>query len=137
MANTEITISNSGGVLIGSQPSVTVSEGDTVTFSIGSGQAFLFFSPGAAAVLSPSPKGPVPVGPSAEATFTFTTSQPGAYSLFFGTDASFAPPNFQGGESSQLWFEIIAPDVIAPEPPVEASPVINFGGPSAGPRDAG
>ena len=132
MAHTEITFTDNSGVLIGNQSSVSVTKGDTVAFSINAGQAFLFFSPDAAAALSPSPNGPVRVSASAGATFTFTSSDPGAYSVFPSTDASVAPTEFSTEQSDQLWFVMTPPRVAVS---VEAAPVVDFGGPSGGTRD--
>lgn len=103
MAHTEVFLSNDAGVLVPSVPSVFVTSGDTVAFSIsGDGPAYAFFSPGAAEVLSPSPSGPVALSSSSPKVFSFTSSQAGSYSVFFETTASAPVPDFPGGESNLL-----------------------------------
>ena len=93
MANTVITISMENGVLAPSQPSVSAVQGDTVTFSA-SDSATLFFSPGAVSILSPAPSAPVSIASGGKTAFTFTSSKPGAYSVFFEPNASTPPPGF-------------------------------------------
>jgi hypothetical protein len=106
MANTAITLTNEQGALVPSQLSVPVNSGDTVTFSTSDGStAYLFFSPGAAAALSPAPTSPVEVT-SAPATFEFTSSSVGAYSVYFETDASVTVPAFPVGPSNLLMLEV-------------------------------
>ena len=106
MANTSITLITEQGTLVPSQPSVLVNDGDTVSFSATS-PAFLFFSPGAAAVLSPAPASPVDISTSS-VEFTFTTSNPGAYSVYFETSASATIPEFPEVPSKLLMLEIDA-----------------------------
>ncbi len=106
MATTAISLTNNQGVLTPSQPSVAVTSGDTITFStIDGSSAYLFFSPGAAAVLSPAPSTPTKVSSTA-VSFTFTSSAPGAYSVFFETSADATPPDFPVIPSGQLALEI-------------------------------
>ncbi|MGA2633402.1 MAG: hypothetical protein ABSF16_04145 [Terracidiphilus sp.] len=106
MASTEITLINKGGKYSPSTASVAVVKGETVTFSTSDGSiAFLFFSPAAAAVLSPAPGNAFQLTAGKKATFTFTASSPGAYSVAFGANASSAPASFSGGNSSVLVLE--------------------------------
>lgn len=124
MAHTEVTLTNDDGTLVPGQPSVPVADGDTVAFSINDGSAFLFFSPDAAAILSPAPVNPVKISSSGQTVFTFTSSEPGAYSVFFEEDDDSVPAGYPVRESNLLLLEI-------------DSEGGDFGGPSAGPRDAG
>jgi hypothetical protein len=124
MAHTDVTLTNDSGVLVPSLPSVPVTSGDSIAFSTNNGAAFLFFSPDAAAALSPAPTGPVEVGSSKPTAFTFTSSEPGAYSVFFEASAAAAPPSFPVRQSNQLLFEIAASGA-------------SFGGPVSGTRDSG
>jgi plastocyanin len=106
MAHTEITLTNNNGVLVPSADSVGVVSGDTVAFSTTDGSsAVLFFSPGAVAVLSPAPSGPVTSAGSEKTTFTFTSSDAGAYSVFFETSTSASHPPFPVQESEWLYLE--------------------------------
>jgi len=107
MAHTDITITNSSGVLLPSQPSVPVVSGDTIAFSTDDGSsAVLFFSPGAVSVLSPPPSGPTTVTGSEGTTFTFISSDPGAYSVFFETSGNVTHPPFPVRETTRLLLEI-------------------------------
>ena len=95
MANTSITLVDHGGVYVPSVPSVPVVKGDTVTFSTSDGtRVVLFFSPDAASILSPDPGKAFSLAAGKTATFTFTDSQPGAHSAFFGSHPSAAPVGF-------------------------------------------
>lgn len=106
MANTAITIKNEQGVLVPSQTSVAVNSGDTVSFATSDGStAYLFFSPGAGAVLSPAPSSPVEASSTA-AEFTFTSSNAGSYSVFFETSTDVTLPPFPVVPSNQLLLEI-------------------------------
>jgi plastocyanin len=106
MAHTEITLTNNNGVLVPSADSVSVVSGDTIAFSTTDGStAVLFFSPGAVAVLSPAPSGPVTSAGSEKTTFTFTSSDAGAYSVFFETSTSASHPPFPVQESELLYLE--------------------------------
>jgi plastocyanin len=107
MAHTEVFLSNDAGTLVPSLPSVSVTNGDTVAFSVtGSGSAFAFFSPGASSALSPAPNGPVALSASAPTVYTFTTSNAGAYSVFFETSAAAPIPEFPVGHSTLLLLQI-------------------------------
>jgi hypothetical protein len=106
MANTAITLVPEEGILVPSQPSVAVVSGDSVSFSTSDGSpGFLFFSPGAAAALSPTPTHPYALDGS-KSEFTFITSAPGQYSVYFETSASATPPPFPVSTSAQLLLEI-------------------------------
>jgi len=106
MAHTEVTLTNNSGVLVPSVDSIRVVSGDTIAFSTTDGSsAVLFFSPGAVAVLSPPPSGPVTSAGSEKITFTFTSSDPGAYSVFFETSNSASHPPFPVQESGLLHLE--------------------------------
>ncbi len=118
MASTEITLISMGGKYSPSTASVAVVKGNTVTFSTSDGSAaFLFFSPAAAAVLSPAPGSAFSLAAGKKATFTFTSSSPGAYSVAFGANANSAPGGFSGGNSSVLVLEGGAERVGAVAPP--------------------
>jgi len=118
MANTDVLLTDRHGVLVPSLDSVRVVTGDTITFSTGDGRAaFAFFSPNAAAVLSPNPSASFPIAAGAKAQFSFTSSQPGAYSVYFGYASGDAPEGFPGGHSDVLQLKI-------------SGPGSSFGGPS-------
>lgn len=106
MANTAITLTNEQGALVPSQPSVVVNSGDTVSFTTSDGSsAYLFFSPEAAAVLSPTPSSPIEASSTA-AEFSFTSSSAGSYSVFFETSTDVTLPLFPVAQSNQLLLEI-------------------------------
>lgn len=107
MAHTEVFISNDAGTLVPSQPSVAVSNGDTLAFSVSNaGPVVAFFSPATVTALSPAPTGPVSLDEQAPTVFTFITSDAGAYSVFFETSVSAAVPDFPVGKSNLLLLEI-------------------------------
>jgi plastocyanin len=107
MANTEITLANDGGAIVPTPSSVHVVHGDTVTFSAENGApVVLFFSPGAASILSPAQHGPVSIAAHGKAVFTFSSSSPGAYSVFFGVDPKSPPSSFPQKISGELLLEI-------------------------------
>jgi plastocyanin len=107
MAQTDITLKNADGVFVPSQPQVSVVKGDTITFSTSDGrQVVLFFSSGAASVLSPTPAVATIVDAGKKAEFTFTSSEPGAYSVFFELNAASAPAHFPVRKSNHLLLEI-------------------------------
>lgn len=115
MANTNITLINDKGAYVPSVPSVPVVAGDTVSFATSDGSAAqLFFSPAAASVLSPAPASPFQLAAKGNAAFKFTSSAPGAYSVFTNS----APGRFPGNVSKVLNLEV---------GPVAAPP--KFGGP--------
>ena len=107
MTNTHVLLTDNGGVLVPSPNSVRVAAGDTITLTTADGRAALaFFSPNAESVLSPRPANPCPIAAGAKAHFTFTSSQPGAYSAYFGYGTGDAPGGFPGGTSEMLALEI-------------------------------
>ena len=109
MAHTQVLLTNNDGVLVPSPDSVRVVTGDTIAFATADGRAaFAFFSPDAASALSPKPSNPCPISAHGKAHFAFTSSQPGAYSAYFGYAASDAPGGFVGGVTEFLKFEINA-----------------------------
>ncbi len=109
MANTDITLINDGGIYVPSAASVPVVSGDTVSFSTkDENPAWLFFSPDAASILSPKRANPVPVPASGKMSFTFSSSQPGAYSVICMSNARSAPRSFPGGSSNVLRLEVDA-----------------------------
>jgi hypothetical protein len=111
MANTDIKLINNDGVLVPSSGSVSVVIGDTVSFSTSDGSpAFAFFSPDATSVLSPKPASPFAIAAGKTAAFSFSSSQPGAYSAFFALHASPTPARFPGGKSQALRLEILTSD---------------------------
>jgi hypothetical protein len=103
MTNTQVTLINNQGIFVPDADSVPVVSGNTVSFSTSDGSpAFAFFSPDAASVLSPAPSNPFAIGAGKTAEFSFSSSQPGAYSAFFTADATAAPSHFPGGNSNVL-----------------------------------
>jgi plastocyanin len=106
MASTTITISSQDGVLVPSQPSVPAVNGDTITFSAQGVSATLFFSPGAIPILNPSPSAPVTIAAGGSTSFTFTSSNSGAYSVYFEPNASSPPASFPVQPSNLLLLEI-------------------------------
>src|ERR1700692_1345710 len=95
MANTDIKLLNDNGVYVPSADFVPVVNGDTVSFTTGDGKPVIaFWSPDAISVLSPTPTNPFSIGGGAKAEFSFKTSSPGAYCVYFGTDASTPPAHF-------------------------------------------
>jgi hypothetical protein len=107
MAHTDIIITDEQGVFTPSQPQVSVVKGDSISFSAsGAVPVALFFSSGAVAVLSPAPSVPTLLGAGEKAEFTFTSSDAGAYSVFFEKDASEPPAYFPVRPSNVLLLEI-------------------------------
>jgi hypothetical protein len=117
MAHTDITLKNDGGVFVPSQSQVPVVKGNTISFATSDGsQVAIFFSSGAASVLSPAPAVPTVLASGKKAEFTFTSSDAGAYSAFFELNAASAPTHFPVYKSNNLLLEIDSGG--------------NFGGPS-------
>jgi len=115
MANTSITLIHDDGTYVPSAPSVPVVAGESVSFTTSDGSAvLLFFSPDATSVLSPPPVNPVKLATGGSVAFTFASSAPGAYSVFFGA----APPSYPSRASGVLALEVGS--VVKPPP---------FGGP--------
>jgi hypothetical protein len=107
MANTDVVLSNDSGVLVPAPDSIKVVTGDTVTFATADGsEAFAFFSPEAASVLSPKPSNPCSIAAGTKAHFSFTSSRPGSYSAYFGHAPENAPDGFPGGTSEMLALRI-------------------------------
>jgi hypothetical protein len=107
MANTDITLTNDGGIIVPSTPSVPVASGDTVSFATSDGApVVLFFSPDATTILTPTPSSPFQIAAHGKAAFTFSSSKPGAYSVFFGASSSSAPSGFPQQISQGLFLEI-------------------------------
>jgi hypothetical protein len=107
MAHTDIILKEEDGVFVPSRPQVSVVIGDTIAFSTSDGSpAALFFSPGAVPVLSPAPSVPTLLAPGTKAEFTFTSSDAGAYSVYFEQDASTPPAHFPVKPSNLLLLEI-------------------------------
>jgi plastocyanin len=106
MANTAITLVDKGGVYVPSVSSVPIVKGDTVTFSTSDGtHVVLFFSPDASSIMSPAPGKAFSLAAGQKATFTFTASEPGAHSAFFGPHAGAAPSSFPSAVSEILTLE--------------------------------
>lgn len=94
MANTNILLIDNGGIYVPSAASVPVVAGDTVSFATSDGTAVpLFFSPDAVSVLSPAPANPFQLAAGGSAAFAFTSSAPGAYSMFVGAAPEYYPVN--------------------------------------------
>jgi hypothetical protein len=107
MAHTDIILKEVDGIFVPSQSHVPVVKGDSIAFSTSNGrQVALFFSPGTIPVLSPSPSVPVVLSAGTKAEFTFTSSDAGAYSVFFEKDASTPPAHFPLRPSNLLLLEI-------------------------------
>jgi hypothetical protein len=107
MANTEVTLVNNGGIYVPSTPSVNVVSGDSISFATNDGSAvLLFFSPGATSVLTPKPASPFPIAAGGRAAFSFSSSAPGAYSMYCGATPDAAPANFPGKVSDVLILEV-------------------------------
>ena len=107
MAHTDIILKEVDGVFVPSQSQVSVDKGDSIAFSTSDNrQVALFFSPGAVPVLSPAPSVPTVLAPAKKAEFTFTSSDAGAYSVFFEKDASTPPAHFPVRPSNLLLMEI-------------------------------
>jgi hypothetical protein len=106
MAHTDIVLNEADGTFVPSQSQVPVVKGDTLAFSTGDArQVALFFSPGAVPVLSPAPPVPMVLAPGEKAEFTFTSSDAGAYSVFFEVDADTPPVHFPLRSSNLLLLE--------------------------------
>lgn len=106
MANTEILLTPTDGILTTPLTSVSVVSGDMISFSTSDGSAaFLFFSPDTIKVLSPAPAS-TPFQISSKASFSFTSSEPGTYSVYFETKSSATPPPFPSSRSTSLQLEI-------------------------------
>ena len=107
MAHTDIILTEEQGVFNPSQSSVPAIKGDSISFSTSDGlPVALFFSPGAVSLLSPSPSVPTIVGPGEKAGFSFTSSEAGAYSVFFERTASEPPPHYPVRPSTSLSLEV-------------------------------
>jgi hypothetical protein len=106
MAHTDIILTEQGSVFTPSQPQVSVVKGDSISFSTSGGvPVALFFSPAAAAVLSPTPPVPIMVAQGGKIEFTFTSSDTGAYSVFFERSASEPPAHYPVRPSNSLLLE--------------------------------
>ena len=110
MANTDITLINDGGVYVPSAFSIPVVRGNTVSFATSDGTpVVLCFSPDAASVLSPT-NNPYSIGAAGTAVFTFSSSNPGAYSVFFVASPSSAPKSYPTQTSQVLVLEVVSSD---------------------------
>jgi len=110
MAKTEVTLNNDSGVYVPSTDSVPVVAGDAVSFSTSDGStAYAFFSPDAISVLSPRPASPFPITSGHKGELTFSSSKPGAYAAFFGSDPKAGPENFPQHATNVLRLEISVP----------------------------
>ena len=107
MAHTDIKLIDSDGILVPSADSVSVVSGDTVSFSTSDGRpAFAFFSPDAIMVLTPRPTSPCEIAAGKTADFTFSSSEPGAYSAYFALTGDSAPGQFPTDRSQALRLEV-------------------------------
>lgn len=107
MANSNVLLIANNGVYVPNLPSVAVVAGDTVSFATSDGSAvLLFFSSDAASVLSPAPGNSFQLAAGATASFTFTSSASGAYSVYFGASGDSAPSSFPTQVSQNLMLEI-------------------------------
>ena len=95
MANSNVTLVLSQGAFVPSKDSIPVVRGDTFSLlNQGSAPAFLFFSPAAASLLSPTPANPFSIPPGGKAEFTLNSSAPAAYSVYVGNNPDQAPHSF-------------------------------------------
>jgi plastocyanin len=115
MAHTEIVLKEADGIFVPSQSEVPVVKGDTIAFSTSDGkQVALFFSPGAVPALSPSPQVPMALAAGKKLEFTFTSSEAGAYSVYFEKDASTPPAHFPVRPSNVLLLQTETPSFSGP-----------------------
>jgi hypothetical protein len=106
MAHTDITLIHNGGNFVPSAARVQIVSGDTVSFATSDGTpVVLFFSPDAAAILTPAPAKPFPIAPKGKAVFAFSSSSPGAHSVLFRRDSNSAPSSFPSETSLELLLE--------------------------------
>jgi len=106
MAHTDITLIHNGGNFVPSAARVQIVSGDTVSFETSDGTpVVLFFSPDAAAILTPAPAKPFPIAPKGKAVFAFVSSSPGAYSVSYGKSSKSAPSSFPQASSMELLLE--------------------------------
>jgi hypothetical protein len=104
MANTDVKLEPSEGTFVPSLQTVNVAGGDTITLhNNGGGPAFLFFSPDALRLLSLKPGGPPSIAGGGKAVFTFSSSAPGAYSVYFAASSDMAPPGFPTDVGPTFW----------------------------------
>lgn len=97
MANTDVKLVPSEGTFVPSIQNVNVVAGDTVTLhNGGGGPAFLFFSPDALRLLSLKPGEPPTIPGGGQAVYTFASSAPGVYMVYFGGGSEMAPQGFPG-----------------------------------------
>jgi len=114
MVNTDVTLVNNGGTYVPSTQSVNVVSGNTISFETSDGSAvLLFFSPGAASVLTPKPVGAFPIAAGGRAVFSFSSSAPGAYSMYCGSTPDSAPANFPSAVSNALFLEVFSSVVVS------------------------
>jgi plastocyanin len=114
MANTDVKLvfNSEGGVYIPATASVRVVSGDTITFFTSDGSPVqLYFSPDALSVLSPTSANPHSIPAGQKASFTFKSSAPGAYSVFFEPQGKSPNSSFPGGMSQQMQFETDFPSI--------------------------
>jgi hypothetical protein len=115
MAHTDIVLKEVDGIFVPSQSEIPVVKGDTIAFSTSDGkQVALFFSPGAVEILSPSPQVPVAMAAGKKVEFTFTSSEAGAYSVYFEKDASTPPAHFPVRPSKVLLLKTETPGFSGP-----------------------
>jgi hypothetical protein len=119
MADTQITFTESQGTILANLAWLPVTANDTITFVPNDGPSpFLTFSPDLAAILTPAPVSPVLIEQGAVLTYTFTSSNPGAY-LILVAGYPEATAETPGGASTNLFFD----PVPMPEPmPVGSVP---------------
>ena len=104
MANTDVKLQPSEGTFVPSLQTVNVVSGDTLTVqNNGGGPAFLFFSPDAVKLLSLKAGAPPSIPGGEKAVFTFSSSAPGAYSVYFGASSDMVPPGFPGDVGPTFW----------------------------------
>jgi len=115
MANTTITLDREEGMIVPSSDAVPVVQGDTIDFvGTNDGPAILSFSPDAISVLSPRPTSPLQLAASERRSFTFTSSDLGAYSIRFSSESD-SLPQIPTTTSANLFLQVGG--MLPPPPP--------------------
>ncbi len=101
MAEIGVNLRDELGLRVPSTPEVTISAGDSVTFTAEqSADSVLFFSPETASILRPNPGARVEVAPGQSVTFAFASAGPGSYGAFLLAPNDPRPEAFDFGPPS-------------------------------------
>ena len=120
MANTDVVLRDEMGARVPSVSQVTITAGDSVTFSVQDGaDSVLYFSPHTASIISPKPGTRVSLAFGQKLVYTFAAARSGAYGVFIEAPGDPAPANFEFGKPTE-------PPVLV----VKTGRGINFGGPT-------